>query len=253
MLFLEKFKERTLQRSRTQKRRDYTGLSSLLNKGYVNYKRKVLTKILNLRVVSEWLMHSQVKVQYVYQELDRTFKRNILDAPRENSEPLTEEDLYWLDKDAIGLGEAREFLLTASTWIRRFEGDFTVVADVEAALSVKLLEAHPEAPQTDPVLLVDVRWYFLPDTIEELYSPLGLVICRGELLRGVFPKLLGEDLSLSGKKKFDRERTRKFLRDEWHLLRPLPQRKSSAEAAFCAAEMCIVQKNRSRVQFGGLT
>lgn len=193
------------------------------------------------------------KVQYVYQELDRTFKRNILDAPRENSEPLTEEDLYWLDKDAIGLGEAREFLLTASTWIRRFEGDFTVVADVEAALSVKLLEAHPEAPQTDPVLLVDVRWYFLPDTIEELYSPLGLVICRGELLRGVFPKLLGEDLSLSGKKKFDRERTRKFLRDEWHLLRPFTTAESPAlKPLFVPPEMCIVQeKPEVRVQIGG--
>lgn len=192
------------------------------------------------------------QIFYIYDTGKKWFKRNILDTRLTSEHSLTEEDIYWLNQETISLEDAKEFLLTASTWAERFGSDFTVKADVEPALSVRLLKARPHANQNEAPLEIDIRWYLLPDSIEELYSPLGFVICKGELVRGVFPKFLRKDLTTDGKKQLVKDRLQQFLRDEWELLQRFSKTENvSLEPLLVPLNSCkLIDSPRLSVQIG---
>lgn len=155
---------------------------------------------------------------YTYDQNIFSFKREIIGSDLLDKIiplfDLSSEDLYWLKKENIPISKAKEFLLTASTWPRRFGNSFRVEAELSSLLKVSLLEADKD------FLSFDITWLTNPALIKEIYSPLGFVQLNNGLYFGVSPEYLQLDLHESGIKVFRGERLTKFLQNEWPLLKP---------------------------------
>ncbi len=150
---------------------------------------------------------------------------------------LTSDDLYWVMQTDISLSKATEFLMTASTWVRRFGNQLRVKAEEELALEIKLNDVSPEH------LLFTLKWLVDPALIKELYTPMGFVTIKGELWQGVAPEYFSSDLHESGAKEFTGERLQTFLKKEWSLLQGFMVPTSETQESLLTTTTSIVLQN----------
>ena len=186
-------------------------------------------------------LESQPSIIYEYNKEQLSFQRKLNGFSTVDeallSLNLTSDDLYWVMQTDISLSKAAEFLMTASTWFRRFGNQLRVKAEEELALEIKLNDVSPER------LLFTLKWLVDPALIKELYTPMGFVTIKGELWRGVAPEYFASDLHESGVKEFTGERLQTFLKKEWSLLQGFMVPTSEAQESLLTTTSSIILQN----------